>query len=47
MGTRKIEIMNDLAKDMSDAELTAISDYVAGLPSPPSVTTMVRPVFPA
>jgi cytochrome c553 len=27
--------MNTVAKDMSDAELTAISDYVAGLPPPP------------
>ena len=27
--------MNTVAKDMSDADLTAISDYVAGLPPPP------------
>jgi cytochrome c553 len=27
--------MNIIAKDMSDAELTAMSDYVAGLPPPP------------
>ena len=37
-GRRKNPEMNVVAKDMSDAELTAISDYVAGLPSPPSVT---------
>lgn len=33
---RKSPEMNTVAKDMSDAELTAISDYVAGLPPPPS-----------
>jgi cytochrome c553 len=33
-GRRKNPEMNIVAKDMSDAELTAISDYVAGLPAP-------------
>src|SRR5947209_4702262 len=33
-GTRKIEIMNDLAKDMSDDDLRKFSDYFAKL-SPP------------
>ena len=33
-GRRKNAEMNTIAKDMSDAELTAISDYVAGLPAP-------------
>ena len=32
---RKSPEMNTVAKDMSDAELTAISDYVSGLPPPP------------
>lgn len=31
---RKNPEMNAVAKDMSDAELTAISDYVSGLPPP-------------
>jgi cytochrome c553 len=35
-GRRKSPEMNTVAKDMSDAELTAISDYVAGLPPPPT-----------
>ena len=34
-GRRKSPEMNTVAKDMSDAELTALSDYVAGLPPPP------------
>ena len=33
-GTRKVEIMNDLAKDMSDDDLRKFSDYFAKL-SPP------------
>ena len=33
-GRRKSPEMNTVAKDMSDADLTAISDYVAGLPPP-------------
>ena len=36
-GTRKIEIMNDLAKDMSDDDLRKFSDYFAKL-SPPQPT---------
>ena len=35
-GRRKNPEMNTIAKDMTDAELTAISDYVAGLPPPPA-----------
>ena len=30
-GTRKIEIMNDLAKDMTDDDLRKFSDYFAKL----------------
>src|SRR5437016_9058103 len=33
-GTRKIEIMNDLAKDMTDDDLRKFSDYFAKLPPP-------------
>src|ERR1041384_6772037 len=33
-GTRKVEIMNDLAKDMSDDDLRKFSDYFAKLPPP-------------
>jgi cytochrome c553 len=33
-GRRSNPEMNIIAKDMSDAELTAISEYVAGLPAP-------------
>ena len=32
--TRKIEIMNDLAKDMTDDDLRKFSDYFAKLPAP-------------
>src|SRR5215475_741856 len=35
-GRRANPEMNTVTKDMSDAELTAISDYVAGLPPPPA-----------
>ena len=34
-GRRKSPEMNTVAKDMSDADLTALSDFVAGLPPPP------------
>jgi cytochrome c553 len=34
-GRRANPEMNTITKDMSDAELTAISEYVAGLPAPP------------
>src|SRR5919205_3351929 len=33
-GTRKIEIMNDLAKDMTDDDLRKFSEYFAKLPPP-------------
>jgi cytochrome c553 len=33
-GTRKVEIMNDLAKDMSDDDLRKFSDYFAKLTPP-------------
>jgi len=33
-GTRKIEIMNDLAKDMSDDDLRKFSEYFSKLPPP-------------
>src|SRR5947209_19469951 len=33
-GTRKVEIMNDLAKDMSDDDLRKFSEYFAKLPPP-------------
>jgi cytochrome c553 len=33
-GRRKSPEMNTVAKDLSDADLTALSDYVAGLPPP-------------
>jgi cytochrome c553 len=36
-GTRKIEIMNDLAKDMTDDDLRKFSDYFSKL-SPPKAT---------
>ena len=36
-GTRKIEIMNDLAKDMTDDDLRKFSDYFAKL-APPKAT---------
>src|SRR3954464_14329803 len=33
-GTRKIEIMNDLAKNMTDDDLRKFSEYFAKLPPP-------------
>src|SRR3954465_1200419 len=33
-GTRKVEIMNDLAKDMTDDDLRKFSDYFAKLAPP-------------
>ncbi len=33
-GTRKVEIMNDLAKDMTDDDLRKFADYFAKLPPP-------------
>jgi len=41
-GRRKSPEMNTVAKDMSDAELTAISDYVARLPAPPPLTDTIE-----
>lgn len=38
-GRRANPEMNTITKDMSDAELTAISEYVAGLPPPSSPST--------
>ena len=34
-GRRKSAEMNTVAKELSDADLTALSDHVAGLPPPP------------
>src|SRR5689334_18135042 len=36
-GRRKSDEMNIVAKDLSDADLQAISDYVAKLPPPPTL----------
>src|SRR5689334_25349322 len=33
-GTRKIEIMNDVAKDLTDDDLRKLGDYFAKLPAP-------------
>src|SRR3954467_4478694 len=33
-GTRKIEIMNDIAKDLTDDELRKLSEYFSKLPPP-------------
>jgi len=40
-GRRKSAEMNTVAKDMSDADLTALSEYVAGLPPPPPASGVV------
>jgi cytochrome c553 len=45
-GTRKVEIMNDLAKDMSDDDLRKFSDYFAKLP-PPKATEAADPPIAA
>ena len=37
-GRRKSEEMNAIAKELTDAELTAIAEHVAKLPPPPPVT---------
>ena len=44
--TRKIEIMNDLAKDMTDDDLRKFSDYFAKLP-PPKATDAPDPAIAA
>jgi len=40
-GRRTNAEMNTITKDMSDAELTAISEYVAGLPAPPPASAAI------
>ena len=45
-GTRKVEIMNDLAKDMTDDDLRKFSDYFAKLP-PPKATEAADPAVTA
>jgi len=45
-GTRKVEIMNDLAKDMSDDDLRKFSDYFSKLP-PPKATEAADPAIAA
>ncbi len=40
-GRRTSPEMNTVAKDMSDADLTALSDYVAGLPPPQPASGML------
>jgi len=45
-GTRKVEIMNDLAKDMTDDDLRKFSDYFAKLP-PPKATEAADPAIAA
>jgi cytochrome c553 len=43
-GRRKNPEMNLVASDLSDAELTAISEYVAGLPPPPPPPRVAHPL---
>ncbi|MGB9368904.1 MAG: c-type cytochrome [Xanthobacteraceae bacterium] len=45
-GTRKVEIMNDLAKDMTDDDLRKFSDYFAKLP-PPKASDPADPAIAA
>ena len=40
-GRRTNAEMNTITKDMSDAELTAISEYIAGLPAPPPASAAI------
>src|SRR3954465_8881611 len=44
--TRKVEIMNDLAKDMTDADLQKFGDYFAKL-TPPKATEAADPAIAA
>jgi cytochrome c553 len=44
--TRKVEIMNDLAKDMTDDDLRKFSDYFARLP-PPKASAAADPAIAA
>jgi cytochrome c553 len=46
-GTRKIEIMNDLAKDMTDDDLRKFSAYFAKLPPPKAPGEVVDPAIAA
>src|ERR1700741_4464385 len=46
-GTRKIEIMNDLAKDMSDDDLRKFSAYFAKLPAPKASGEAANPEIAA
>lgn len=46
-GTRKIEIMNDLAKDMTDDDLRKFSDYFAKLPPPKASGETANPEIAA
>ena len=45
-GTRKVEVMNDLAKDMTDDDLHKFSEYFAKLP-PPKATEPTDPAIAA
>jgi cytochrome c553 len=42
-GTRKVEIMNDLAKDMTDDDLRKFSDYFAKLAPPKPIDAPLDP----
>jgi len=46
-GTRKVEIMNDLAKNMTDADLQKFGDYFAGLTPPKAAGEAADPVVAA
>jgi cytochrome c553 len=43
-GRRPSPEMNTVARDLSDADLTALADYVAGLPPPPPASGPVEEV---
>ena len=45
-GTRKVEIMNDLARDMTDDDLRKFADYFAKL-APPKATEAADPAIAA
>jgi len=46
-GTRKVEIMNDLAKDMSDDDLRKFSEYFSKLPPPKASGEAANPEIAA
>jgi cytochrome c553 len=46
-GTRKVEIMNDLAKDMTDDDLRKFSDHFARLPPPKASGEAADPAIAA